>query len=68
LRIAPVVPEEWPGFTAIRRFRGATYRITVIRQGAGNVATLRVDGKEVEGDIIPLPEGKEGCEVQVTLG
>ena len=29
LRIDPVLPAAWPGFTATRRFRGATYEISV---------------------------------------
>ena len=55
LRIAPVVPESWPGFTAVRVFRGVTYRITVERQGLGNAVSLTVDGQPVAGTMIPLP-------------
>ena len=29
LRVDPVLPSDWPGFTATRRFRGATYEIAV---------------------------------------
>jgi cellobiose phosphorylase len=35
LRVDPVIPSGWPGFTATRRFRGATYEITVRRRGRG---------------------------------
>ncbi len=55
LRIAPVMPASWPGFTATRVFRGVTYRITVERQGPGNAVALTVDGQPVEGTTIPLP-------------
>ena len=55
LRIAPVIPENWPGFTAVRIFRGVTYRIAVERQGPGNAVALMVDGRPVDGTLIPLP-------------
>jgi cellobiose phosphorylase len=55
LRIAPVIPESWPGFTAVRVFRDVTYRITVERQGPGTSVALMVDGRPVDGTLIPLP-------------
>src|SRR6185369_13797037 len=51
LRIDPVLPAELPGFTVTRRFRGATYRITVGK--AARVTALQVDGIRVEGTIVP---------------
>ena len=36
LKVAPVIPESWPGFKATRIFRGVTYRIAVRRAGPGN--------------------------------
>ncbi len=68
LQIAPVIPADWPGFTATRIFRGVTYDITVRRAGAGNLATLVIDGKPAAGNIVPLPpEGQTQVKVQVTL-
>ncbi len=57
LRIDPCVPAAWGGFTATRRFRGATYRIAVRKQPgtSGRVARLRVDGRPVDGNLAPLP-------------
>jgi cellobiose phosphorylase len=57
LRIAPVIPKDWPGFSATRVFRGVTYHIAVERQGAGNTVHLSADGKLVEGDVVPAPDG-----------
>ncbi len=57
LQIAPVLPSEWPGFTARRMFRGVNYHIVVERVGPGNTVALIVDGKPVEGNIVPLPAG-----------
>jgi len=69
LQIAPVIPENWDGFAARRRFRGVTYRITVKRVGAGNTVALTVDGQPVAGDVVPLPaDGVTAVTVEVTVG
>jgi cellobiose phosphorylase len=56
LRVAPVIPSAWEGFEAVRSYRGVRYEISVKREGAGNEVTLEVDGKSIEGTVIPLPE------------
>jgi cellobiose phosphorylase len=69
LRVEPVLPASWPGFTATRRFRGATYQISVGRpdQADGRAAGLHVDGQPVEGTLVPLaPPGSVVC-VEVVL-
>ena len=69
LRVAPVVPEAWKGFTARRIFRGVTYAITVVRVGPGNAVSLEVDGEATPGDVVPLPaDGRTEVEVKVRLG
>ncbi len=55
LQVAPVIPSDWQGFVAQRRFRGAWYFLTVERTGPGNQIALTVAGKPVAGDVIPLP-------------
>jgi cellobiose phosphorylase len=55
LQIAPVLPPDWPGFRAERRYRGVRYRIEVRRDGPGNRVTLTADGIRVEGTIVPVP-------------
>ena len=68
LQIAPVIPDDWPGFKATRVFRGVTYHITVERVGAGNTVSLIVDGQPIAGNIIPLPpEGQTEVRVEVVL-
>ena len=56
LRIDPVLPAGWPGFTATRRFRGATYEISVRNPAriSGRVGELTVDGTRVRGTLLPL--------------
>jgi cellobiose phosphorylase len=55
LRVAPIIPSDWPGFRATRIYRGVTYHITVERMGRGNVVSLKVDGRSIEGDVVPPP-------------
>jgi len=60
LRIDPVLPGSWRGFTARRRWRGATYEIVVHQEegATGRVRRLVVDGRDVEGNLVaPAPAG-----------
>jgi cellobiose phosphorylase len=69
LQVAPAIPEDWKGFDAERVFRGSTYKISVRRTGKGNRVALEVDGKKLDGNIIPLPEtAGRTIEVKVTVG
>ena len=69
LCIAPVIPPEWQGFTAIRLYRGVRYEIRVEREGEGNAVRLEVDGKAVEGTVAPLPpEGSSTVQVAARIG
>ncbi|HSJ49762.1 MAG TPA: glycosyl hydrolase family 65 protein [Actinomycetota bacterium] len=63
LRIDPCLPSGWEGFEAERRFRGATYRIRVRARSAGRVSSLLVDGRSVDGQVVPL--AAEGTTVTV---
>jgi len=56
LQVNPVVPSDWKSFEVTRSFRGVRYEISVVREGAGNSVTLEVDGKSINGTIIPLPD------------
>lgn len=47
LRIRPVIPAAWPGFTATRVFRGVEYRIEVTREEPGGSLTITVNGELV---------------------
>jgi cellobiose phosphorylase len=55
LRIHPVIPASWNGFTLQRIFRGVTYHIHVTRQGPGNNIQLSLDGQTLPGDVVPFP-------------
>jgi cellobiose phosphorylase len=70
LRVDPVLPAAWPGYTATRRFRGATYQISVRNpdQVSGRVRSLRVDGQPVEGTLVPLAPAGSTVRVDVVIG
>jgi cellobiose phosphorylase len=61
LRIDPCLPSDWEGFSAVRRFRGATYRIRVRKPagvGKGKTSSIKVEGRPIEGNLVPpAPEG-----------
>jgi cellobiose phosphorylase len=54
LEVKPVIPADWNGFEAVRSFRGVRYEISVKREGPGNEVSLEVDGKRIEGTVIPM--------------
>ena len=55
LRVDPCLPTDWEGFTATRRFRGATYHIGVRKPRGvpGRVSSLVVDGERLDGNLVP---------------
>jgi cellobiose phosphorylase len=55
LQIAPTLPSDWKEFSAQRIFRGCLYKIEVKRNSATNQLKLWVDGKAIQGNVIPLP-------------
>jgi cellobiose phosphorylase len=68
LRVAPVIPTTWDGFTASRLYRGVTYDITVKRAGKGNRVALTIDGKAIDGSVVPPPtDGRKSVKVDAVL-
>lgn len=68
LMIAPVIPHHWNGFTVSRTFRGVRYDISVVRKGKGNLVRLTVEGRPLEGNVVPLPkEGTRSLNVEAIL-
>jgi cellobiose phosphorylase len=70
LRVDPVLPAGWPGFTASRRFRGATYDISVRNPDhvSGRACCVRVDGQRIEGTLVPLAPAQTTVRVDVLIG
>jgi cellobiose phosphorylase len=70
LRVDPVIPGSWPGFSAVRVFRQATYHIEVVRsgeEGDGRVSHLEVDGKRVEGNLVGVAPPGTTVEVKAFI-
>jgi cellobiose phosphorylase len=70
LSINPCVPEGFGDFTLTRKFREGTYNIQVknpnnVQKG---VVGMTVDGKAVDGCVIPYEKGKTSYDVVVTMG
>jgi len=69
LQVAPVIPQGWETFRANRMYRGTRYEIHVQRRGVGNQVKLEVDGKSIEGNVIPCTSEKnKTVQVNITLG
>ena len=69
LRFDPVIPASWPGFTASRRFRGATYRLTLRKEpgSSGRVTRLVVGGAPIAGNLIPLAKAGASVDVEAVI-
>jgi cellobiose phosphorylase len=70
LLVDPCIPSDWDGFEVTRRFRNATYVISVKNPNGvcKGVAKMVVDGVEREGNLIPLFEDGASHQVEVILG
>jgi len=69
LIIDPCIPSSWEGFSAVRKFRGATLNITVKNESkvCKGVKSLMVDGKAVAGNVIPVFTDGKTHEVVATM-
>lgn len=70
LKIDPSIPHEWDGFTISRQFRGATYDVTVKNPNhvCKGVVSVTVDGKAIEGNVLPVFSDGKSHAVEVVMG
>ena len=70
LKINPCIPKDWKEFSVTRIFRGATYQIEVKNPQAvcSGVRSLVVDGRPVDGQIVPVFGDRQCHRVEVELG
>ena len=70
LSVDPCIPHDFGDFELTRKFREGTYHIQVRnpKQVEKGVVSLRVDGQEIAGNVIPYVRGKKEYQVEVTLG
>lgn len=64
LCVRPVIGKEVSEFSITRRCRGATYNIRVKNQGRGGDVKLKVNGKAIEGYLVPYAKAGETVEVE----
>lgn len=67
LRIAPQLPENWPGVQLTRQFRGAILEVTMKRGSEGQPMSIRVDGEPVDGSLLTGLKAGQRYKVDVTL-
>jgi cellobiose phosphorylase len=70
LRIDPCIPSDWPGFTVTRKFRGATFQITVENPDgvSKGVRSISVNGQTLEDNLVTVSEPGREYTVAVTMG
>jgi len=70
LKIDPCIPKEWNNFKVTRKFRNATYNITISNPNniSKGVKSIEVDGKVIEGNVLPIFGDEQIHEVKVLLG
>jgi len=70
LAIDPCLPSSLDGFSCERLYRGVRYHIQV-KKPAGvskGVKHITVDGKQIDGNVIPFVQGAVECRVEVVMG
>ena len=70
LSVNPCIPHDFGDFELTRKFREGTYHIQVRnpKQVEKGVVSLRVDGQEFAGNVIPYVRGKKEYQVEVVMG
>ena len=64
LWVKPCIGRDVPEFTVTRKCRGTTFRVRVTNKSGGSgPVKLKVDGKPIEGHLVPY--GKPGSTVEV---
>jgi cellobiose phosphorylase len=70
LRVDPCIPADMKGFNVSRVFRGARYDITVENPDGTEkgVKEITLDGKKIEGTLLPILEADKIYKVNVVMG
>ena len=70
LHVDPCVPASLRRFTVVRRFRGALYEITVENPDGAEkgVRSVTLDGREIEGQVLPVQSPGSRVSVRVLMG
>jgi len=70
LLIDPSIPAAWDGYRVTRRFRNAVYEITVRNPEHVNrgITRITIDGRPLEGNLIPAFGDGQKHRVEVVMG
>jgi len=70
LIIDPCIPNSWKGFNITRKFRGATYQISVVnpKNVSKGIQQILLDGQKLDGNTIPVMNDGKIHVVEVTMG
>lgn len=68
--LEPVIPAHWGECRIRRSFRGDVYEIRIVNPKGvqAGVAGIRLDGKEVDGNVIPVQGDGAVHQIEVVLG
>jgi cyclic beta-1,2-glucan synthetase len=67
LRILPLLPADWQGFTVHYRYRETVYHIAVNRKAGDTVTRVSVDGAPQQGAAITLVDDQRDHSVEVRI-
>lgn len=70
LAVDPCIPQAWEGYSIFRKYRGVSYQITVKNPNhvCKGVKEIRVDGKAIDGNVLPLFNDDQVHQVEVVMG
>lgn len=70
LEVDPCTPKDWDGFKVTRQYRGSTYEITFKNPDhvSRGIKKVSVDGKDIEGNVLPVFNDGKQYKVEVIMG
>jgi cellobiose phosphorylase len=68
LKIDPALPEAWKNVSVHRTYRGCVYDITMVQNSYNGDVKITVDGKAIDGNILPYFEDGVAHKVVVNIG
>ncbi len=68
--VTPCIPSSWPGFSIDWRVGSCRYHIEVdnTEHRSGGIASILLDGVEVDADAVPMADDGQAHTVRVTMG
>ena len=70
LKLDPCLPKELTDLKLVRKFRGSTYNIHIVNKAGDEKGklSLTVDGKAIDGNVIPADKAPATHQVEVVMG